>query len=162
MEERTKTGTAHDEASVRELYRALLDAWGEGDGEAYGALFTEDAEYVSFDGTRTRGREEIAASHQRLFDTWLKGTRLVGRVEGVRFVVPVVALAHAVGGTVTRNQTEPSPERRSIQTLVAVREGDEWRFGSFHNTRVRPIDRNVGTLLAWTLADAPWKLLRSS
>ena len=64
-----------DETAVRGLFQRALDAWGRGDGSAYGALFTDDAEYVAFDGSRTVGRQAIAESHQRLFDTWLKGTR---------------------------------------------------------------------------------------
>jgi hypothetical protein len=39
----------------------------------------------------------------------------------VRFLSPDVALMHAVGGTVMRGKSEPSPERDSIQTLVAIR-----------------------------------------
>jgi hypothetical protein len=36
-----------DERAVRDLLRKLLEAWGRGDGPAYGALFTEDADYVA-------------------------------------------------------------------------------------------------------------------
>jgi len=113
-----------DERAVRDLFEQLLEDWARGDGEAYGSRFTEDADYVAFDGTRTKGREEISSSHQRLFDKFMKGTRLTGRVEGIEFPVPAVALVHATGGTLMRGKTEPSPERDSIQTLVAVkREG---------------------------------------
>lgn len=155
--------TAHqaDEEAVRDLFRRLLDAWGAGDGHAYGALFTADADYVAFDGTHTKGRREIAVSHQRLFDRWLKGTRLVGEVEGVRFLGPGVALVHASGGTVMRGNTGPSPERASIQTLVAVRRGERWHFAAFHNSRVRPIGRGFVTVLLWTLTDLLWKAFGS-
>ena len=71
-----------DERAVRELFEKLLEDWARGDGEAYGSRFTEDADYVAFDGTRTKGREEISSSHQRLFDKFMKGTRLTGRIEG--------------------------------------------------------------------------------
>ena len=54
-----------DEAQILALFDDLLEDWGRGDGEAYGSRFTEDADYVAFDGTRTRGRREIAASHQQ-------------------------------------------------------------------------------------------------
>src|SRR5688500_18536840 len=46
-----------DEQAVRDLFRRLLEAWGRGDGDAYGALFTEDADYVAFDGSSRRGTE---------------------------------------------------------------------------------------------------------
>jgi uncharacterized protein (TIGR02246 family) len=147
-----------DEVAIRELFGLLLDDWGRGDGEAYGSRFTEDAEYVAFDGTLTRGRREIAASHQQLFDKFLKGTRLTGRVLSMKFVRPDVALIHATGGTVMRDKTKPSPERDSIQTLVAVREGAEWRFAAFHNSRVRPIGSNAATFLLWAFTDRLWRI----
>jgi hypothetical protein len=59
---------------------------------------------VAFDGSHTRGRE-------------------TGEVYDVRFLAPDVAVEHA--STVMRGKTEPSPERDSIRTLVAVRQGGE-------------------------------------
>jgi uncharacterized protein (TIGR02246 family) len=147
-----------DEVAIRELFGLLLDDWSRGHGEAYGSRFTEDADYVAFDGTRTRGRREIAASHQRLFDKFLKGTRLTGRILSIKFPSPDVALIHATGGTVMRGKTKPSPERDSIQTLVAVREGAEWRFAAFHNSRVRPIGSNAATFLLWAVTDRLWRI----
>jgi uncharacterized protein (TIGR02246 family) len=93
-----------DERAVRELFEKLLEDWARGDGEAYGSRFTEDADYVAFDGTRTKGREEISSSHQQLFDKFMKGTRLTGRIEGIEFPVPGVALVHATGGTLMRGK----------------------------------------------------------
>ncbi|MGH3146963.1 MAG: SgcJ/EcaC family oxidoreductase, partial [Rubrobacter sp.] len=145
-----------DEQAIRELFEKLIEDWGRGDGEAYGSRFTEDADYVAFDGTRTQGREEISASHQQLFDRWLKGSRLTGRIESVRFLGPGVALVHATGGTVKHGKTEPSPERNSIQTLVAVRRDEGWRFAAFHNCRVRPIG-SFGGFIVWSLTDLMWK-----
>ena len=117
-----------DEAAVRSLYEQLLDGWNNGSGDAFAAPFTDDGDLVAFDGTHFKGREEIAPFHQQLFDKWLKGTRLVGEVKDVRFLSPDVAVMHAVGSTVMRGKSEPSPERDSIQTLVVVREGGEWRL----------------------------------
>jgi uncharacterized protein (TIGR02246 family) len=147
-----------DEAKILALFEDLLEDWGRGDGEAYGSRFTEDADYVAFDGTHTRGCQEISTSHQRLFDKFLKGSRLTGRILSIKFPNPDVALIHATGGTVMRGKTKPSPERDSIQTLVAVREGDEWRFAAFHNSRVRPIGKNAITFLLWAITDKLWRI----
>jgi uncharacterized protein (TIGR02246 family) len=68
-----------DETAIRALFQRLLDAWGRGDGTAYGNLFTEDADYIAFDGTNTQGRQAITQSHQHLFDTHLKGRVLPAR-----------------------------------------------------------------------------------
>jgi uncharacterized protein (TIGR02246 family) len=146
-----------DERAVRELFEKLLEDWARGDGEAYGSRFTENADYVAFDGTRTKGREEISSSHQRLFDKFMKGTRLTGGIEGIEFPVPGVALVHATGGTLMRGKSEPSPERDSIQTLVAVKREEGWRFAAFHNTRVRPIGHGVRSFLIWAITDRLWR-----
>src|SRR5215204_5672880 len=71
---------------------------------------------------------------------------------------PDVALVHAAGGTIMRGKAKTSPERDSIQTLVAVREGTEWRFAAFHNTRVRPIGSGAATFLIWALTDKLWRI----
>jgi uncharacterized protein (TIGR02246 family) len=150
-----------DEAAVRALYQQLMDGWNQGSGDAFAAVFTEDGDLVAFDGTHFKGRQEIAPFHQQLFDKWLKGSRLVGQVKDVRFLSPDIALMHAVGGTVMRGKSEPSPERDSIQTLVATRqEGDEWRLAAFQNTRLHPINNSAITFLIWTLSDLLWKVFR--
>jgi uncharacterized protein (TIGR02246 family) len=150
-----------DEAAVRALYQQLMDGWNQGSGDAFAAVFTEDGDLVAFDGTHFKGRQEIAPFHQQLFDKWLKGSRLVGQVKDVRFLSPDIALMHAVGGTVMRGKSEPSPERDSIQTLLATRqEGDEWRLAAFQNTRLHPMDSSAITFLIWTLSDLLWKAFR--
>jgi uncharacterized protein (TIGR02246 family) len=150
-----------DEADVRALYQQLMDGWNQGSGDAFAAVFTEDGDLVGFDGTHFKGRQEIAPFHQQLFDKWLKGSRLVGQVKDVRFLSPDIALMHAVGGTVMRGKSEPSPERDSIQTLLATRqEGDEWRLAAFQNTRLHPMDSSAITFLIWTLSDLLWKAFR--
>ena len=125
-----------DERAVRDLFRQLLDAWGRGDGAAYGALFAEDAEYIAFDGSNRRGTRAIGTEHQQLFDTWLKGTRLVGQIDTLRFLGPEVALLRTTGGTIFPGRQDNRGRRPSIQTLVAVKRDGVWRFTAFHNTRV--------------------------
>jgi uncharacterized protein (TIGR02246 family) len=158
-EHNEKTANSADEAAVRDLYEELMGGWNQGSGEAFAAAFTEDGDLVAFDGTHFEGREEIAPFHQELFDRWMKGSRLVGQVKDVRFLSPDVALIHAVGSTVMRGKSEPSPERDSIQTLVAVRRDDGWRLAAFQNTRVRPM-RNAAAFLVWTLSDLLWRVFR--
>ncbi len=157
MRDKTTTNPA-DEMAIRNLYQELMDGWNLGSGTAFAAAFTEDGDLVAFDGTHFRGRKEIAPFHQQLFEKWLKGTRLVGEVKDVRFLSPDVALMHAEGTTVMRGKSEPSPERASIQTLVATREGGEWRLAAFQNTRVRPMGPGPISFLLWALTDLLWKV----
>ena len=160
MHDETKANHSADEAAVRALYQQLMDGWNQGSGDAFAAVFTEDGDLIGFDGTHFKGRQEIAPFHQQLFDKWLKGSRLVGEVKDARFLSPAVALMHAVGGTVMRGKSEPSPERDSIQTLVATRQDGEWRLAAFQNTRLHPMDSSAGPFLVWTLSDQLWKVYR--
>jgi hypothetical protein len=70
-----------------------------------------------------------------------------------------VAIVHALGGTVMRSKSEPTPERDSIQTLVAVRDAGGWSFVSFQNTRIRPIGAGAVSAVLWLVPDRLWRLL---
>jgi len=146
-----------DADEIRGLYLATMDGWNRGSGEAFAAPFAEEVDFVAFDGTRFRGRDELVRFHDPLFKTHLKGTRLVGDVTDIRFIGPDVAVLHARGGTVLRGKREPAPERDSLQTLVATRRDGRWQFVAFQNTRVRPIGRNVLGTMCWLIGDWFWK-----
>ena len=66
--------TSTEEAAIRDLLAALFAAWG--DADAYAAFFTEDGDYVAFDGTHWRGRRAIAEGHRPLFERFLKGSHI--------------------------------------------------------------------------------------
>lgn len=149
---------AENEAAVRVLYSQLMDGWNKGSADAFAAPFAADGHLVAFDGTHFKGHDEIISFHQPLFDKWLKGARLVGEVESLQFLSPDVALMHALGGTVMRGKSRPSPERDSIQTLVAVKRGGEWHLAAFQNTRVRPMGRGARSALVWPFTDLLWKV----
>lgn len=124
------------ETAVRDLLAGLAAAWNAGDADAYGAAFTEDCDYVTFNGERQRGRSAVAESHRRLFATHLKGSRMVVESADLRALDPATLIVHAIGNTAMRHQKDFPASRRSLQTLVAVERGGEWRFTAFHNTRV--------------------------
>jgi len=137
-----------NEATLRAQLTALGEAWGRGDANAYAALFTPDADYVVFDGTRLRGRDQIAHAHRQLFERWLKGSRLVWGDFDVDFPAPGVAIIHSQGAILKRSQTTPSRSRWSVQTIVAILREGVWSFQAFHNTRYRPFAESaVGRLL---------------
>ena len=61
-----------------------MDGWNKGSSEAFAAPFAEDGDLVGMDGTHLKGRQEIISFNQQLFDTYVKGSRLVGKVRSVR------------------------------------------------------------------------------
>jgi uncharacterized protein (TIGR02246 family) len=151
--------TPSDEAAVRRLFQQLMEAWAAGDAHAYAALFTEDADYIAFDGVNQKGRTGIEAGHKPLFERFLKGSKLTGGVVAMTQLAPNVMLAHVEGSILDAGRATPNQERLSSQTLVAIKEEGQWRFRAFHNTRVRPINGGVRNLFAWLLADQMWRLL---
>lgn len=151
--------TSRDETILRQQFQALYDAWAAGDAQAYSALFAPDADYVAFDGVNQKGRAAIRAGHQPLFAKWLKGSRLTGQIDDLRFLAPTVALLHASGSILDRGRATPAPERASSQTLVAVKENGDWRFVAFHNTRIRPMGQTAGGTIAWLIFDRLWRWL---
>ena len=56
-----------DVVALRRLFDGLIDAWNRADAAAFGAAFTEDADYVTFVGTHCRGRAKIADAHDALW-----------------------------------------------------------------------------------------------
>jgi uncharacterized protein (TIGR02246 family) len=127
--------SAAEEAAIRSLYQQMMDGWNAASGDVFAAPFEEDGDLVGFDGTHLKGCKEIASFHQHLFDMFLKGSRLVGKVKSVRFLTSDVAIMHAVGGTMIDGKTDLEPERNSVQTLVAVKRGTKWHLAAFQNTR---------------------------
>jgi uncharacterized protein (TIGR02246 family) len=125
-----------DEAEIRLLLQRLNEAWGNAD--AFAALFTEDADYVIFDGSQVKGREAIAESHRPLFEGFMRGSHLEAQITALRFLTPEVALVHGKGAVVQRYQKKPSRRAISVQTNVVVKQNGRWLVAAFHNTRYRP------------------------
>jgi uncharacterized protein (TIGR02246 family) len=139
-------------ASPTELFGRLTDTWGAGDASGYAALFMPDADYVTYDGTRLHGRDEIRDAHQSLFDKFLRGSSLLWSDTGMRVVAPGAVVLHACGAVIMRWQRTPKPRRKRLSTitLLAVRSGDQrWLLSTFQNTRYRPF---ANTLMGRVLA----------
>jgi hypothetical protein len=52
-----------DANELRALYVAMMDGWNRGSGEAFAAPFADDMDFVAFDGTRFRTRDELIRTH---------------------------------------------------------------------------------------------------
>jgi uncharacterized protein (TIGR02246 family) len=148
--------TVPAETEIAALFDRLIAAWNSGNGEAYGQAFSRDADYVAFDGSHLRGRPEIVRLHRQLFETHLRGSTLSGRITSIRLLTPDIAVIQAVADTKFAGRSEPAPEKHSIQTFVALNDGNEWRFTAFHNGRIRPTGKGVSTVL-WFVTDWLWK-----
>jgi uncharacterized protein (TIGR02246 family) len=130
-----------DEATIRALYQQKMDGWNAGNGKAFAEPYTEDSDYIGFDGTYLKGRQEISSFHQMLFNKFLKGSRLVGKIRSIRFLTPDIAIVVAVSGTVMAGQSDIDPGRNSVHMLVAIKQNTNWHFAAFQNSRAQFIGR---------------------
>jgi uncharacterized protein (TIGR02246 family) len=130
--------SSNDIQAIQRIYQVHNEAWCEGDGEKYASVFTQEADFISFDGTHATGRDKIALSHQELFDTFLRDTCLRGYIDRIKFLDENVAVAYVRSGT--RFDGRQDVQRASIQTFVAVKQNDEWLFSSFHNGRIDRVE----------------------
>jgi uncharacterized protein (TIGR02246 family) len=129
----TQTG---DENAIRAIHQRMIDAWNTGNGAAFAAPFTEDADFVAFEGTHLIGRQEITSFHQRMFDTVVKGSRLEGgEVNFVHFLGPALAVMHSVVRVTLPGQTKPSPSRDSMQLAVVRKRNGDWHCEALMNAR---------------------------
>lgn len=123
-------------AVAEEVVGRLERAWNAGDGAAFGAPFTDDADFVAIRGDHHRSREAIARGHQAIFDTIYRGSTIRHQVTRARTLADDVILAHST-------QTLDAPggplvgTHESTSTLVLVRGADGWRIAAFHNTLVQ-------------------------
>jgi uncharacterized protein (TIGR02246 family) len=122
---------------VESILGRLARAWNAADGSAWGAEFTDDADFVNVFGAQMRGRGEIEQRHQYLFDALFKGSTVVDfPVADARLLAPNVILAHSTA--VVRIPAGPmAGEHSSRQTVVLLQEESRtWRIAAVHNTSI--------------------------
>jgi uncharacterized protein (TIGR02246 family) len=127
-----------DANAIRTLVNRMCEAWSRGDAVAYADCFSNDSDYVTFNGMHLHGRRENADLHHALFRGVLKGTKVSPSIESLTFLSQDIALIHTVGSGARRGRTD-SGIRKSIQTLIVVKLDGDWRIRSFQNTRIRPL-----------------------
>ncbi|UCM86525.1 YybH family protein [Streptomyces marincola] len=133
-----------DERDIRQLLATYTDLWVRHEMDAWGALFTEDADFITHRGIWWRSRRENVAGHQDVPDAVLaqKGD-YTQEVVSIRGVAPDVALVHtAWSWPGHRPRPSAAPEdRRGLVTLLLVRQPDgAWRIRAAHNTRENGLD----------------------
>ena len=124
---------ALDEAVVRVLYHRLLDCWNARDAAGFAELFAADGSLVGFDGSQVNGRVAIDLHLKGIFAEHTPAAFL-GIVREVRRLTEDVELLRAVAWMVPPGASDIKPEVNAVQTLIAVRKGNEWKLAMFHNT----------------------------
>lgn len=135
----TERAAGSDLAALQELRQRQEDAWARGDAAGYAAVYTPDADLITFNGDHLRTRAGIEEGMGYYFTTYLRGTRLLQRDERIRFVEPDLVVIVRQGCVLWPGETACSAEALSVNTNVAVRRHGRWLYTSFQNTRIRPL-----------------------
>jgi uncharacterized protein (TIGR02246 family) len=113
---------------ANEVLGRVRESWG--DGEAFAALYTQDADLLHGNGIHDGGRAAIARTMGMVFGGPFRGTRPRLGLSEARALTEDVVLARvtlAVDGL-------PQPGPPMAGMVVIVREGDAWRVASWQNT----------------------------
>jgi uncharacterized protein (TIGR02246 family) len=124
-----------DEDAIWSIHHRMSEAWNGGDAAAFIAPFRDDADFVAFERTHLKGREQMLPFHQRIFDTIVKGSLMEGEVNFVRFVNPTFAVMHSTVRYALHRQTKASRARDSMQLTVVSKRNGEWRAEALMNAR---------------------------
>ena len=119
------TLTPHDLAAIGALWEKYGDAIGRKDAAAAAALYAEDCDGITLDGTVLTGRSEIRA----YYDDNLSGKYANAQITDVEFDAPraISGDVAMINGTWIVHHIRPQPVRvRS--TLVVRRDPDGWRY----------------------------------
>ena len=120
--------SSRDEAAVRTVVKAYLDARERNDPQALRALFTEDVDQLVSSGEWRRGREAVVqgtlASSART-----SGARTI-TIQTIRFPTPDVAIAdgpYEIGGG------QGGASRQMWSSFVMTRVGGRWLISAIRN-----------------------------
>jgi uncharacterized protein (TIGR02246 family) len=127
------------------LVDVLQGGWNAGDGARYAEAFSEDADFVTVAGTHVHGRQAIAASHDRIFSSIYKDSRVAMRVHQLRQIGHDKALLH-VAATLDVPQGPFAGTMEALMTTVVDASGGEPKLLALHNTIVRDLAQAAGRL----------------
>jgi uncharacterized protein (TIGR02246 family) len=122
-----------DEAAVRAVVQAYVDAREAQDPRQIQPLLTADADQLVSNGEWRRGREALVQG--MLQSSKRTGGKRTIEVERVRFVAPGVALAD---GRYRQTGLAGGARRDMWTSLVLVREGKSWRITAIRNMLPAP------------------------
>jgi uncharacterized protein (TIGR02246 family) len=114
-----------DEA-VHALYQRIIDAWNAHSADGFAACFVQDGHLVGFDGSMMDSADAIAGHLREVFGSH-QTAAYIYKVREVRPLGAEAAMLRAVVGMVPPGGKDLNPDVNSVQTLMAQRDGQNWR-----------------------------------
>ncbi|MFA6916107.1 MAG: SgcJ/EcaC family oxidoreductase [Parachlamydiales bacterium] len=124
--------------AIHDVINSYVDAWNHHEGVGFADNYTEEADFVNIYGMHFIGKAEIEERHQRILQTFLKGSVFEVLSTQLREVKPgfVIAIVHwRVEGFRSRNTPHaPGQKREGIFSHVFVNNNGKWEITSSQNT----------------------------
>ena len=124
-----------EESELHQMVYQLESAWNAADGDAFAALFAEDADFIHILGGYYTGRETIRAGHRMIFGTIYKGSTVHYSVEKIKFLRPDVALVFLRQHIELAEGSDPSGID-CRPTIIAEKHDKKWHIVTLQNTRI--------------------------
>jgi uncharacterized protein (TIGR02246 family) len=125
-------------ATPEALAAAFTGALNDGDAEALGALFTEDALFINIAGMRMAGRAGIVDGHRWALAGPLKGSTVTVEDLAVITVRDDLAILHATSVRTPRPDAPAGglPPGRTVLVFTLVRADGGWLAAAAANTPI--------------------------
>lgn len=118
---------------IIDLYQSWLTAWNNRSAEDMAALFAEEGNIIGFDGSQMHGRKDLKETLGLIFQHHATAS-YIAIIKEIRFFTENVAWLKADVGMVPANGTDINPALNAVQTMIAIKPGDEWQITIFQNT----------------------------
>ncbi|WP_017626076.1 SgcJ/EcaC family oxidoreductase [Nocardiopsis chromatogenes] len=133
----------HQRQEIRDLIAEHTRLWIAHDMDAWGAYFTEDADFITHRGLWWRTRQENVEGHKDVPDSVIaQKAAYTQEVVSIRPLAPDTALVHTVWTWPEHRLPDgrPPEDRGGLITLVLVRRDGAWLIRAAHNTRTNGVD----------------------
>lgn len=133
-----------DEAAIRAIIAAQVEAWNAGDGSAYGKDVAADASFTNLFGMVMYGAPTFIERQRKVLATFYKGTTKHHAIRRIRFVTPDVAIVdidNELSGvkSMPAGITVPADGILRTQLMeVVVRRSGRWWIEAYHNVDTKP------------------------
>ncbi|NRD77861.1 SgcJ/EcaC family oxidoreductase [Bacillus sp. BRMEA1] len=118
---------------IKHLYHKLIDAWNNRDAQRMAGLFTEQGIQIGYDGSKVIGCEEIFSHLRPIFEHHPTASYIT-KVTEIRPFGSDAAILYAFAGMIPPGKTDINPAVNAHQTLIAVKDNNQWRIDLFQNT----------------------------
>jgi uncharacterized protein (TIGR02246 family) len=119
--------------SVRDVIKAVYEAWADNDAAAFAEFYTSDATVVQ-PGIHKKNKEEILTTMAAAFAGPLKGSRVLDETQSVRLIGSDAAVVITEGGILMPGETDIPSERLVRATWVLTAQDGRWYVAAYQNS----------------------------